>query len=145
MLRLGKHVTPSSAVAGCSCTTRHSSTMPVQNEELNVVDIGDSELSHTGLRDLVGSQWRLEYNNPSFGQREYHVILRKEGKLVSAHPNEKTPDDDRWEIRSKKIVLIFNKGYAIYTGQLSDNNHMVGTATSKAGGKWKWAATRIMK
>ena len=65
--------------------------------------------------------------------------------MINTHPNEKTPDDDTWKASGKKIVLRFNNGYAVYTGELSDRDYMAGTAASKAGGKWEWKAYRIVK
>ena len=95
--------------------------------------------------DLVGSRWCLEYDSPNFGRREYHLIFREGGKVINTHPNERTPDDDTWEVRGKEVVLMFNNGYAVYTGELSDRDHMVGNATSKNGGAWEWKAYRIVK
>lgn len=94
---------------------------------------------------LVGSTWRMVYDNPSFGHREYDLIFREKGRLINTHPNEKTPYDDTWEVNGKKVVLKFNNGYAVYKGELFDRNHMSGTATSKAGGTWKWKASRLEK
>jgi hypothetical protein len=113
-------------IAGCATTPRTTPDIPV-------------------LGDLVGSRWRLVYDNPNFGHREYDLVFLEAGKLINTHPNEKTPDDDRWESSGRKIVLRFNNGYAVYTGELSDDNHMAGNAASKAGGKWKWTAYRIGK
>ena len=97
------------------------------------------------VSELVGSRWRLTYDSPNFGHREYDLIFREAGKLINTHPNEKTPDNDTWEARGNKIELRFNNGYAVYRGEFSDPNHMSGTSTSKAGGTWKWQAHRLDK
>ena len=97
------------------------------------------------VSELVGSRWRLAYDSPNFGHREYDLIFREAGKLINTHPNEKTPDDDTWEASGNKVELRFNNGYAVYRGEFSDRNHMSGTSTSKAGGTWKWQAHRLDK
>ncbi|NJK35726.1 MAG: hypothetical protein HC919_12715 [Oscillatoriales cyanobacterium SM2_2_1] len=105
-----------------------------------------SESQIAVLSDLAESRWRLVYDNPSFGHREYDLIFREAGKLINTHSNEKTPDDDRWEASGKKVVLSFNNGFAVYKGELSDDgNQMSGTATSRTGGEWKWTAYRLSK
>lgn len=101
--------------------------------------------SHQALKDsLVGSQWKVVYDNPTFGHREYTITLHANGKLTDTHPNEKTPDDDKWVASEQNIELNFNNGYAVYTGVISaDGMTMSGKAASPAGGEWNWRATRI--
>jgi hypothetical protein len=95
--------------------------------------------------DLIGSTWRLVYDNPRFGHRDYSLIFLENGKLINTHPNERTPDNDTWEINGRTAVLKFNNAYAVYTGQFSDRDHMSGSATSKTGGKWQWNSYRVKK
>ncbi len=92
--------------------------------------------------DLVGTRWQIIYNNPYFGPRDYDLIFNDQGRLVSTHPDAKLPDNNTWELRGRKITLRFNRAYAVYTGELTDSDHMSGTATSESGGVWNWKATR---
>lgn len=101
--------------------------------------------SRHNVSELVGSRWRLTYDSPSFGHREYDLIFHEAGKLMNTHPNEKTPDDDTWEAVGNKVELRFNNGYAVYRGEFSDQSHMSRTAASKAGGTWEWQAYRPEK
>lgn len=92
---------------------------------------------------LVGSRWILVYDNPKFGMREHDLIFNEGGKLINKSPHETSRENDTWEMSGNKVVLKFNNGFAIYTGDLIDSHHMEGTAISATGGKWKWKAERI--
>ena len=92
---------------------------------------------------LVGSRWILVYDNPKFGKRKHDLHFAEGGKLVNKSPRETSRENDTWEMSGDKVILKFNNGFAIYTGELIDSHHMEGTATSATGGKWKWKAERI--
>jgi hypothetical protein len=92
--------------------------------------------------DLVGTRWRITYTNSTFGHRDYDLFFKPEGQLLNTHPDNKTPANDTWKLSGRKITLRFHNGYAVYVGQLTDSDHMAGTATSDSGGVWSWTATR---
>ena len=108
-------------LAGCA-----SSTSPVENPAL----------------DLVGTRWRITYNNSTFGHRDYDLLFKADGQLLNTHPDNKNLANDTWKLIGRKITLRFHGGYAVYVGQLTDSDHMAGTATSDSGGVWSWTATR---
>ena len=91
---------------------------------------------------LEGSRWTLAYDHPRFGSNEYTLVFHANGKLENHHPNESTPDNDRWEQRGDTIVLRFNDGFAVYEGEILDERTMSGVATSRTGGTWEWKAFR---
>jgi hypothetical protein len=92
---------------------------------------------------LIGSRWRLTYDNPKFGKRQHDLLFLENGKLINQSSHETSRENDTWEADGNKIVIKFNNGFAAYTGELSNDKHMAGTATSKTGGEWNWEAERI--
>jgi hypothetical protein len=92
--------------------------------------------------DLVGTRWKIVYEAPSEGHREYELIFHENGRLENTHPNDKTPDNDTWELTRTEIILRFNDGYAIFRGKFKDYNTMFGIARNITGISWEWIAYR---
>ena len=92
--------------------------------------------------DLIGSRWEIAVNEPSGVHMEYYLIFHENGVLETTHPNDKTYDNDTWELDGEEIVIRFNDGYAVYRGTFSDRDTMAGTATNKVGESWEWTASR---
>ncbi len=94
---------------------------------------------------LEGTYWLLTYNNLTFGERSYELEFLEDGKLMNHHPNESTPDNDRWMQKAGKVQLLFNDGFANYRGEFTSKKEMSGTATSQQGGEWEWKAVKMKK
>lgn len=97
------------------------------------------------VKDITNSRWHVIYENPGFGHVEYDVVFLPGGKLFNDHPNEATPDNDRWSQKGNTVEMRFNDNFAIYKGRLTDATHMNGTAQSSTGGDWEWSAELISK
>lgn len=95
------------------------------------------------VKNPVGTRWHLTYDNASFGHVEYEIKFLPGGKLFNNHPNEATPDNDRWSRTGNEVELRFNDNYAIYKGTWLNARQMKGTARSEAGGDWEWQAELI--
>jgi hypothetical protein len=86
---------------------------------------------------LAGSKWHYSDND-----WQYDIEFRSNGALYSSHPNDKSKDNDSWEQEGNTVRFYYNNKFSSYTGSLSGNNLMSGTATNKNGVKWNWKATR---
>jgi hypothetical protein len=93
--------------------------------------------------DLIGTHWRIVYDAPRSGHMEYELSFLANGVLRNTHPNDKTYDNDTWEMIGSQIVIKFNDGYAVYTGDFIDSDTISGTATNKVHEEWEWTAYRL--
>jgi hypothetical protein len=93
--------------------------------------------------ELIGTRWRIVYDAPRSGHMEYELSLLANGVLRNTHPNDKTYDNDTWEMVGSQIIIKFNDAYAVYTGDFIDFDTIAGTATNKVDEEWEWMAYRI--
>jgi hypothetical protein len=90
--------------------------------------------------DVTGTTWTMTYYDKAVGQEyTFDITFLPGGKLSNTHPNESTPDNDRWEQQGATVILYFNDAYATYTGVI-DGNTITGTATNVTGSTWDWSA-----
>lgn len=93
---------------------------------------------------LAGSRWLIKYKTDGEPPRSYEFRLLPDGHMRNAHPNERTPDNDLWESKGPQVKLMFNDGYAVYTGVLNSNATQIkGQAENRVGNRWPWTATRL--
>ncbi|MCK5871346.1 MAG: hypothetical protein KAG26_00850 [Methylococcales bacterium] len=76
---------------------------------------------------------------------EYDMEFLSNGVLRTQHPNDKTPNNDKWLQNGNKVSFSFNNGYSNYEGKFSGNDIISGTAESKTGVIWNWKAIRVKK
>jgi hypothetical protein len=76
---------------------------------------------------------------------EYDMEFLSNGVLRTQHPNDKTPNNDKWLQSGYNVSFSFNNGYSNYRGKFSGNDMMSGTAESKTGVIWNWKAIRVRK
>ena len=93
---------------------------------------------------LSGSRWLISYKTQGEPARSYVFRLLPDGTMRNGHPNDRTPDNDRWVANGKQVKLLFNDSYAVYTGILNSNaDQLSGRAENKVGDSWAWTATRL--
>ena len=63
------------------------------------------------LMTLTGSVWRYRDRD-----RNYTLSFLENGVLRSTHPNDVTPDNDKWWTSGDTLYFSFNDRYAIYYG-----------------------------
>lgn len=86
---------------------------------------------------LSGSKWHYVDE-----QWQYDIEFAANGVLHTTHPNDDTKDNDSWDQEGVSINFYFNNKFSRYTGTLSGNNLMSGTAVNTKGTTWTWKATR---
>ena len=106
---------------------------------------GGADARQTDGNPLSGTRWRISYEaSDDEPARSYTLRLLAGGRMINAHPNDSTPDNDRWESKGHEVKLRFNDNYAVYTGVLSsDGNRLEGRAVNTQGKKWLWSAKRL--
>lgn len=91
---------------------------------------------------LEGTVWTLAAQLPDVGAAAYAVRLDPEGRLVSFSPRDNTPDNDRWAVHDRSLVLEMNDGYVVYTAWFSSPELAQGEATNTRGERWAFTLTR---
>lgn len=76
---------------------------------------------------------------------EYDMEFLSNGVLRTQHPNDKTPNNDKWIQNRSNVSFSFNNGYSNYEGKFSGNDIISGTAESKTGVTWNWKAIRVKR
>ncbi|MFB6343552.1 hypothetical protein ACE1ET_17645 [Saccharicrinis sp. FJH62] len=74
----------------------------------------------------------------------YEITFNSDGSISSTHPNDKSPDNDKWIQNGLQIEIYFNDGYSKYFGKMQSLNKIKGTGSSSSG-QWKWTLKRIKK
>lgn len=86
---------------------------------------------------LEGSKWH--YTDKDW---QYDLEFASNGILYTTHPNDKSKGNDTWEQDGTTVLFYYNNKFSKYTGSLSANNIMSGSAKNKNGATWVWKATR---
>jgi len=94
----------------------------------------------TGGDDLTGTEWTIRYSN-SDGNMEYGLLFHENGRLENHHPNEATPENDKWEQTGRTVIMKINDAYVTYTGTIN-GNAIEGSAVNIKKNSWKWKAVR---
>jgi hypothetical protein len=95
-----------------------------------------SKLSDAKL-SISGTTW--QYTDSDW---TYTITFSKSGKLVTTHPNDKTPNNDFWSQKGEIINFQFNDGTSKYTGKMESSKLIKGKAKSNTG-QWDWTLKRI--
>ncbi len=64
---------------------------------------------------------------------KYEVTFAENGKIITTHPNEITPDNDVWTQHNRNIEFSFNNEYSIYKGKRIDLYRTEGKAINSIG------------
>lgn len=100
--------------------------------------------SEADSKALADSRWLIKYKTDGEPARSYVFRLLPDGSMRNGHPNDRTPDNDRWVANGKQVKLLFNDSYAVYTGILNSSvDQLSGRAENKVGNSWAWTATRL--
>lgn len=94
-----------------------------------------SLLQKDRLIDLEGTTWR--YTDEAF-QRDFRISFLAQGRLLSHHPNERTPDNDYWEQHGNKLIFSYNDGYSVSTGRIIRPDYIKGKTRNEKGDEWEW-------
>lgn len=93
--------------------------------------------------DLTNTVWRLSAEvDAAEGIAPYTVTFARDGRLICAHPNDTTPDNDSWSQVGAKVRIAFNDQYAEYELLHDDWSKMSGDAKNITGLTWKASLTR---
>ncbi|MDR0214278.1 MAG: hypothetical protein LBJ15_09780 [Comamonas sp.] len=93
---------------------------------------------------LSGSRWLISYKTQGEPARSYVFRLLPGGRMLNAHPNDRTPNNDRWESNGRHVQLRFNDGYAVYSGMMNgSSDQLKGHAVNTVGDTWEWRARRL--
>lgn len=87
---------------------------------------------------IEGTAWRY-----SDAKKTYDVQFKANGRLVTSHPNDKTPNNDFWRQSGNTLYFSFNDGYAKYKGKFQNPKLITGKAKNK-NKSWKWKLVRLL-
>lgn len=105
----------------------------------------DSDANQSESTALEGTQWTLVNVDAESREKRKSVVFGEHGKLELVDPNPQvviTPGNDYWELHGKRIILRVNDGFAVYEGEILDEQTMGGVASNRAGQRWEWRAHR---
>ncbi|MCD8529261.1 MAG: hypothetical protein LRY27_04745 [Chitinophagales bacterium] len=91
----------------------------------------DAEIS------IEGTSW--EYSDEDW---TYQIKFGKNGKLISTHPNDNTPDNDTWNQSRNQIHFEFNDGFSKYDGKMETIDLIIANGEN-TGGTWECTLKRV--
>jgi hypothetical protein len=93
--------------------------------------------------DLTNTVWRLSTEvDAAEGIAPYTITFARDGRLICAHPNDTTPDNDTWSQVGAKVRIAFNDDYAVYELQFDDWTKISGDAKNVTGLTWTASLAR---
>ncbi|MBK9371265.1 MAG: hypothetical protein IPN01_34055 [Deltaproteobacteria bacterium] len=93
--------------------------------------------------DLTNTVWRLSTEvDAAEGITPYTVTFARDGRLICAHPNDTTPDNDTWSQVGAKVRIAFNDNYAEYDLRFDDWSKISGDAKNVTGLTWTASLVR---
>lgn len=72
---------------------------------------------------------------------QYEIQFKKNGQLITTHPNDNTKGNDTWVQNGKQINFYYNDKFAIYKSQLISPDTIQGKGMSKKG-NWEFSMYR---
>jgi len=87
--------------------------------------------------DLNNTTW--EYSDEDL---TYEITFLEQGKIKSTHPNERTPLNDFWSQKGKKVFFDYNDKYATYKGIFKQPDLIMGKGSNKRN-SWTYTLKRI--
>lgn len=90
-------------------------------------------------QSLLGTTWHYTDNDHDWS---YDVTFANDGRFVSAHPNDNTPDNDFWSQTGDSVFFEYNDGYAKYSGKFKSSDLIIGIARNQSK-SWKWKLRRF--
>jgi hypothetical protein len=95
------------------------------------------ESSLPSVYQLMGTVWRYEDD-----ELAYIITFDEQGKLVTTHPFDVTPQNDNWEQENAKLIFSYNNSFSVYEGTIVSESLIIGTAHNGEH-NWKWRAYRV--
>jgi hypothetical protein len=86
---------------------------------------------------LTGSTWKYIDEDD-----KYEITFGEDGKLITTHPNDVTPDNDIWSQDGALVHFEYNDGYSKYDGVMKSTNKILGEAKNSRT-SWAWKLKRI--
>lgn len=94
------------------------------------------------VNDLTGTEWFFMVWDVNIHPNSAEIEFGKEGQLLDER-YVSNGNDHLWEASGNQITFSVNNEYVTYTGKLTSETTMTGTAKNIKGKKWKWFAVRI--
>lgn len=88
---------------------------------------------------MEGTTWRYREGK----KYDYKIHFLANGVVKTEHPNDFTPNNDKWHQMGKTLVFSYNDDFVTYTGTIINQNTIKGTALNTEGKRWKWKMTRL--
>lgn len=85
---------------------------------------------------ITGTVWKYKDY-----ERKYTLSFLENGVLRSTHPNETTPDNDKWWTSGDTLYFSFNDRYAVYYGLCYGPGKIKGIGRNKKS-SWKFTLSR---
>ena len=86
--------------------------------------------------NLTGTKWL--YSDKDW---TYEVYFKKNGKLLTTHPNDKTKGNDYWEQSNTTVDFYYNDKYSIYNGKQVGQDTIVGIGRNQ-NDTWEFRMTK---
>ncbi len=137
----GAEAESSSTSGQAAATTTEEPT--TTEEQATAEESTTANTSDEGVILLEGTTWRVMYETPLSGPRDYEMEFLSDGELLDRQPNNKTFDNDTWEQSGDRVTIRKNDGFSLYEGTVHSDGTMSGTAMSESAGEWSWAATLV--
>ena len=90
---------------------------------------------HWGSVVRIGREFRVQYLTSTGQKRNFTFVMRAGGRLEWNHPNDRTPENDRWIAIPGGLEFSVNNTYVVYTAQLT-GGMLHGVAKNVKGLEW---------
>jgi len=93
--------------------------------------------------EIINCKWA--YSEDKEANLKYEITFLENGIFQSTHPNERTPDNDTWEIINNQLHFYSNNKYAHYTCTYASENILKGSSKNVKDLTWNWELRKIKK
>jgi hypothetical protein len=90
------------------------------------------------IASIAGTRW--EYSDEEWS---YEIEFGVNGRLITTHTNDTTPDNDYWEQEGNIVRFSFNNFYSEYEGEILTEDRIKGVAHNAKEESWNFQLIRI--
>ena len=109
-----------------------------ESEYAYKIEIEQQKIELKKLQEkIIGTKWKVSLSESDYQDDDIWDFFSN-GFLKYS----RSKYSQKWELKNQQLIISFNDGYAIYTGQISDNE-ISGTAQNILGEKWTFKGERI--
>ena len=92
---------------------------------------------------LADTAWLLTTDTNGHIRQNY-ILFNSDGRVSYLDPAKNSPGPHVWQQHDQKVRFTFNDSYAVYLGEITDQNVITGKAANVNGSKWTWQAERVV-